>query len=632
MSLESWTRATTPHDGVSVPQAKRAIIYCRVSASGQKDNGSLEEQEARCRAWCDEHGYIVLAAHHEVYSGEDVYRPKLDLIRDQVRAGEVDVIVADKVDRFSRADPAITAYVMVEAQQYGCTVEFVEIQDDSFEGQILAAVLFIVARVELKRIKDRLNAGKRRRILGDPQKAKAPRLMPGNMPRYGWRYRDETKAAYDIEPHQASIMQRIYTELGELGYSINAICRDLEAEHEPPPAEAQARLGHRLGKRRVRMEWNAGSLARMLKEPCYWGEPVANRYESFQRESRDPQTNRIRRQKRSRWRSLDSEAIIHYSTDIWPPIVSKELAQKALARLQQNQEQAERNLKHIGLSFLRAGYIRCGYCSASMVMHSSSEGKDYPNVMRFICGHRRSFRSGRNVKPCPAEGQFGIRITIVEDAVWAYLIRALSDPKIVPTAYERLATQEHTIEQSRQSRLRVLDTLIREATVRYENFKVAVGETSDSDVRKGLLELASKENASIRTWRTERQAIEQDTQAQRSEIDSIRSSLARINSNVVQMLRASIVEKRKLVQALGIRVFVYRMEHEPWFELASDLQGLVMSWQMQRRRHATPLAIEDAEPRVSDLVTSYAVQKWTAPVPTRPSTADEIPEPERVGV
>jgi site-specific DNA recombinase len=608
MDLQQWTQADVPQ-GIHEVDAKRAIIYCRVSSPGQKDNGSLEEQEARCRKWCEEHGYQIIAMYHEIYSGEDVDRPKLEIARDQVRNGEVDVIVVDKVDRFSRADPAITAHVMVDAEQYGCTVEFVEIQDDSFEGQILAAVLSIVARVEHKRIKERLNAGKRRRILGDPVKGKLPRLMPGNIPRYGWKYRDETKAAYDHEPHQAAIMLRIYTELGELGRSIYAICRDLEAEHEPPPAEAQARLGHRLGKRRVSMVWNAASVSRMLKEPCYWGEPVANRYETYQRETRDPRTNRIRRQKGTRWRSLDSEAIVHYSTDIWPPIVSKELAQKAIAILEQNKLEAERNLKNTGFTFLRAGYIRCGYCGSSMTMHSGREGKYTPVVHRFICGQQHAFRARRNAKPCPSGGQFGIRVTVVEEAVWAYLIRALSDPQTMPDAYERLTTREHSIEQWRQSRLGVLNKLITEATDRYNNYMAAIGDTSDRGMRQGFIELATKEKASLQTWKTERDTIEEDAQAQRSDIEEVRSSIAYINSNVVGMLRASIAQKRKLVQTLGIRVFVYRMEHEPWFELVSDLPSLVMSWGLQRRRHATPLPIEDDEPRVSHLVNRPAVHK-----------------------
>jgi site-specific DNA recombinase len=256
-------------DSALPTSTRRAIIYCRVSSPRQKDNGSLEEQEARGRAWCIEHGYHVIDVYHEIFTGEDIDRPQLEEIRSEVRAGRVDVIVADKVDRFSRADPAITAYIMVEAQQYGCAVEFVEIQDDSFEGQILTAVLSIVAHVEHKRIKERTSAGKRRRILGGPAKGKPARLMPGNIPRYGWKYRDVGKSAYNVEPTQAAIVERIYQELGEQGRTFNAICRDLDAERVPPPAEAQAQAGYKIGKRRASMRWHPSSVARMLKEPCY---------------------------------------------------------------------------------------------------------------------------------------------------------------------------------------------------------------------------------------------------------------------------------------------------------------------------------------------------------------------------
>jgi site-specific DNA recombinase len=212
----------------------------------------------------------------------------LDRLREDVRAGRVDVVVADKVDRFSRMDPAITAYVMVEAEQYGAKVEFCEVQDDSFEGQILTAVLSIVARVEHRRIKERTVAGRRRRIVGDPANGKPARLMPGGIPRYGWRYADADKSRYVLHSEQARIMERIYVELGSEGRALNAICRDLEREGVVPPTEALAREGYDTGKRRTSMRWHPASVTRMLKEPCYWGEAVAYRYEGYKAERRDP--------------------------------------------------------------------------------------------------------------------------------------------------------------------------------------------------------------------------------------------------------------------------------------------------------------------------------------------------------
>lgn len=264
----------------------------------------------RCRAWCVEHGYEVVAIYHEGYRGEDIDRPELETLMQQIKAGGIDTVVVDKVDRFSRADPAITAYIMVEAEQYGASVEFLEVQDDSFEGQILRAVLSIVARVEHKRIKERVNAGKRRRVLGDSEKGRPPRLLPGNVPKYSWKYRDDEKSAYDLDPHQASVMTRIYRELGDEGRSLNAICRDLENEGELPPTASLVADGYKIGDRKVSPHWHPSSIARMLQEPCYWGEAVAYRYEAFEGSKRDPHTNRIRTKKRTRYRDPASEMVV----------------------------------------------------------------------------------------------------------------------------------------------------------------------------------------------------------------------------------------------------------------------------------------------------------------------------------
>ncbi|HEX9037704.1 MAG TPA: recombinase family protein [Ktedonobacterales bacterium] len=615
--------STTPNRGTP-----RAIIYCRVSSPGQKENGSLEEQEARGRNWCEEHHYHVVGVYHEIYSGEDIDRPRLDDVRSEIRVGNVDVVVADKVDRFSRADPAITAYVMVEAQQYGCAIEFVEIQDDSFEGQILTAVLSIVARVEHKRIKERLNGGKRRRVLGDPAKGKPSRLLPGNMPRYGWKYRDEDKSAYDLEPTQAAIIERIYREIGEQGRTINAVCHDLNAEHIPPPTQAQVLAGNNVGNRRVSSLWNPSSIARMLRQPCYWGEPIAYRYEGFRREVKDVETNRIRKKKSTRYRALESDRIFRYSTALWPAIVSKELAEKAIARLEQNRVEATRNLKNPAHSFLRAGFILCRYCGANMVQHAHSAHGE-PPVEYFVCGRHRAFRNRFRhpyvTEDCSAGGQFAIRVAQIEQTVWDFVVQALADPQLVPQAYQRLMQRDSAMEAERQHRIQVLDQLISEATTRRANYLIAIGQAIDDDVRRGLLGLSSEESAHIRTWQKERDQIEHQTVAQQEELNALQAFIAQINSQVVHMLQATTEERRKLAEALSIRVAVYRIQHETWFEMTSAVPGLIASWHGQQRHRQESLPIVDDTPRITNQVLRTAVLKWTAPVPTTPAVAEECP-------
>src|SRR5215213_8195433 len=84
---------------------RRAVIYCRVSTSKQETEGtSLGTQEERCRIHAAERGYQIVAVYREVQSGADLFeRPHLTRLRESVRQGEVDVVVADALDRLSRS-------------------------------------------------------------------------------------------------------------------------------------------------------------------------------------------------------------------------------------------------------------------------------------------------------------------------------------------------------------------------------------------------------------------------------------------------------------------------------------------------------------------------------------------------
>jgi len=62
---------------VTIAPSKRALIYCRVSSEAQRKNGSLEEQEKRCREYCDRLEYMVDSVVYEVFEGPELDRPEL---------------------------------------------------------------------------------------------------------------------------------------------------------------------------------------------------------------------------------------------------------------------------------------------------------------------------------------------------------------------------------------------------------------------------------------------------------------------------------------------------------------------------------------------------------------------------
>src|SRR3954452_19256051 len=94
--------------GATAPNAEgKAALYLRVSTAEQADpglnGGSLESQEARCRALCEARGLEVVRVFIDPgQSGGTLDRPALTDLRASVAAGEVAAVVVYAVDRLSR--------------------------------------------------------------------------------------------------------------------------------------------------------------------------------------------------------------------------------------------------------------------------------------------------------------------------------------------------------------------------------------------------------------------------------------------------------------------------------------------------------------------------------------------------
>ena len=99
-------QADTPKKVKPHHERPLAALYCRVSTSGQEEDGtSLDTQEARCRHYATEQGYLLDEAHvyREVYTGTELWeRPKLTALRSAIRQGGVTHLVAYAIDRLSR--------------------------------------------------------------------------------------------------------------------------------------------------------------------------------------------------------------------------------------------------------------------------------------------------------------------------------------------------------------------------------------------------------------------------------------------------------------------------------------------------------------------------------------------------
>ena len=148
----------------------RAGIYVRVSTGGQEQDGtSLETQEAACRAYAAQHGYIVSEGHvyREVHSGADLHgRPLLTAMRAAVRARQVDAVVCYALDRLSRKQTHV-AIVTDDFEQADARLLFVtEDFEDGPVGTFIRNAKAFAAELEREKIRERTMRGRRARVEG----------------------------------------------------------------------------------------------------------------------------------------------------------------------------------------------------------------------------------------------------------------------------------------------------------------------------------------------------------------------------------------------------------------------------------------------------------------------------------
>lgn len=184
-------------------EAPRAAIYCRVSTEDQVDNTSLAEQLARCRATAAARGWQVVEEYvEEAVSGGDHSRPKLDRLRAQVSDGEVDVVVAAKLDRFSRSLLHLAACLDEFERREVIFVSAIEGVDTSTPaGKLVLTVLAVIAEMERKMIAERTQSGTRARV-------RAGGWVGGDKPPYGYRVVGRGREArLEVDPDEQHLIE-----------------------------------------------------------------------------------------------------------------------------------------------------------------------------------------------------------------------------------------------------------------------------------------------------------------------------------------------------------------------------------------------------------------------------------------
>lgn len=494
---------------------RRAAIYARVSTTKQGEDGtSLETQEERCRAHAAAHGYEVASVYREVHSGAELFeRPQLTRLRETVRQGDVDIIIAYALDRLTR-NQAHLGLIFSECDFAGVEVELVtEELHDTPEGRLLQSVRGFVAEIERLKIRERTQRGVRARV-------EQGRPIPGQKPPYGYRWRDKEKSGFEVDPVTAPIVRRIYDAvLG--GRTLRSVANALTGEGIPTPTGR--------GKR-----WEVATLHCILKHPVYTGRAVAYRNKTVPRKGRAPRQVR---------RPESEQVVLPEGTAA--ALVTEAEFDAVQARLAANRASAPRNNANPEATLLRCGFARCGYCGRPL---SITKRRGRPHMYR-------CHPLNRERHACPS---FGISAPILDGTVWAEVKAFMTRDEIMSHAVQQRRGEDAFVEE-----IAALDRRLAEIARQRTNLARAVATLNDEEIAAPLLTELMALGEQRKALTAERETLV--AQATAAEVDRQKlMDLDRWRRRVAGNLdRLTYQERRMVLEALGVMAYVYKADHQP---------------------------------------------------------------------
>ena len=317
-----------------------AAIYARVSTDRQAEQGySIETQIAACEKYAADLGAATVTQFvDDGYSGAYLDRPRLDALRDALRAKIYDVVIVYTPDRLARR-LSHQLLLTEEIEKSGAVLHFVQSEYKSTpEGQLFFQMQGAFSEYEREKIKERTMRGKRGKL-----KSGKP-ISDHGVYGYSW---DEQAKDYIVNEPQAAIVRQIFDMYisGDFG-GTDALAVKLNEIGIPSPG----------GKK-----WLGSNVCRLLKKSMYSGEYYA--YKEY--------SKKIDAHKRTSTTRPESEWIPMQC----PAIVSRETFDAAQRLLDANKKRRKRKIET--KQYLLQGVMKCARCGASIVIRRPASGAYY---------------------------------------------------------------------------------------------------------------------------------------------------------------------------------------------------------------------------------------------------------------
>lgn len=494
----------------------RAIIYSRVSTPDQEKEGtSLKTQQEHCRAYAEEHGYTVIAAYQNVYSGAKYReRPGLSKLREQVRAGDADVVIAYALDRLSRQQSHL-AIIAEEIEDHDAQLAFVtEDFEDSAVGRFIRSAKAFAAEVEREKISERVTRGRKARIAsGHPH--------PGPYPLYGYQWRDKERTRLILDPRTAPVARRIFDDY-LAGHTLRGIAQRLHDDGIPSSQGSPT--------------WAPNAIGRLLRHPNYTGNAYG--WLGTAREQRN---------------KYDLKDAILLPAGTIEPLVSQAEWDAVQERMVRNKQRASRRTYEPEATLLRGGFVHCGACGRAM-----SATRDKRGVYRYRCASGHRLRAER----C----NISIAAHILDDAVWERIVAFFTKPELICRILSELDNDDDDPQEIAR-----LDRRLREIEQQQASVAQAISLLVDSDpdtvapLTVKLTNLAehrrnvARERAAVEDQRSSREAF-------RNQMETLEDWQGRMAKNINT---ACYREQREFLDLLEIKAQVFPAAHEPRYSVTA---------------------------------------------------------------
>jgi site-specific DNA recombinase len=457
-----------------------AAIYARVSSEQQREANTIASQTASLIEFAQRHDLEVpkeWVFEDDGYSGATLERPGLERVRDLAAEGQIHAVLAYAPDRLSRKY-AYQILLIEELARNGVETLFIKApQGSSAEDQLLVQFQGMIAEYERAQILERSRRGKRHR-------AQSGEVSVMSGAPYGYRYvrkSDEAPAAYVVLEAEARVVERIYEMYTVEGLSIGEITRRINAEGIPT-CKASAR-------------WERSTVWAVLRNSAYRG--VA----CFGKTRASARTRVIRPLRRRGVVTPSTTAGHERPREEWieipvPPLVSEESFARAEELLQENKIRSRRRTIEPSIVQGLVSCQKCGYAFSRTSTQTSAHKIHY-----YKCIGSDSWRKLGG--PVCDNGRL-VRQDLLDQIVWAEVIRLLEDPTLIQQELDRRLTAARSSDPAKK----------REQSLHRELAHVGKG-------IERLLSAYQEALMSIEQLRERMPALRQREQALRAELQAI---------------------------------------------------------------------------------------------------------------